>query len=135
MLRQAASRLKRCVRETDTVTRLGGDEFTIILSQIRSARDPESAALNVVNALAQPFAIGGAEHLVSASIGIAVYPEDGRSADELVRNADTAMYRAKDSGGNSFELCTPELTAAAVERLELQNGLRLALDRNEFLLH
>ena len=113
VLRQAAERLRRCVRETDTVTRLGGDEFTIILSQIRSARDPESAALNVVNALAQPFAIGGAEHLVSASIGIAVYPEDGRSADELVRNADTAMYRAKESGRGRYAYFEERMNVAA----------------------
>ncbi|HYX22426.1 MAG TPA: GGDEF domain-containing phosphodiesterase, partial [Thermoanaerobaculia bacterium] len=72
---------------------------------------------------------------VTASVGVATFPEDGQDAEELLRNADAAMYRAKDNGGNTFELCTPELTALAVERLELQNGMRVALDKDEFVLH
>ena len=134
VLRQAASRLKRCVRETDTVTRLGGDEFTIILSHIRSARDPESAALNVVNALAQPFVIGEAEHHVSASIGIAVYPDDGKSGDELLRNADTAMYRAKESGRGRYVYFGERMNVAAHARVNLEREAREALERGEFRL-
>jgi len=134
VLRQVAARLKRCVRETDTVTRLGGDEFTIILSQIRSARDPESAALNVVKALAQPIAIGGTEHRVSASIGIAVYPDDGTTTDRLLYNADVAMYRAKELGRNRYEFFEERLNVAAHARISIERELTEALARCEFRL-
>ncbi len=134
VLRQAAARLKRCVRETDTVTRLGGDEFTVILSQIRSERDPEAAALNVVNALAQPFVVGGNEHRVSASIGIAVYPDDGTSADRLLYNADVAMYRAKELGRGRYEFFEERMNVAAHARVNLERELREAIERNEFRL-
>ncbi len=134
VLRQTAERLRRCVRETDTVTRLGGDEFTIILSQIRSARDPEAVALNVGNALAQPFAIGGIEHRVSASIGIAMYPADGTSADELLRNADAAMYRAKAAGRGSYMYHEERMNVAAHARVNLERELRVAVERSEFAL-
>jgi diguanylate cyclase (GGDEF)-like protein len=134
VLRQAAARLKRCVRETDTVTRLGGDEFTIVLSQIRSARDPETAAINIVNALAQPFSIGGAERRVSASIGIAVYPDDGTSADRLLYNADVAMYRAKELGRGRCEFFEERMNVAAHARGNLERELAEALERGEFRL-
>jgi diguanylate cyclase (GGDEF)-like protein len=134
VLRQSAARLRRCVRETDTVTRLGGDEFTIILWQIHSTRDPESAALNVVNALAPPFTIGGTEHRVSASIGIAVYPDDGTSADELLRNADTAMYRAKESGRGRYVYFEERMNVAAHARVNLEREIKEALERGEFRL-
>jgi diguanylate cyclase (GGDEF)-like protein len=132
VLRQTAERLKRCVRETDTVTRLGGDEFTIILSQIRSARDPESVALNIVDSLAQPFAIGATGHWIGASIGIAVYPADGATADELLRNADTAMYRAKESGRGCYVYFEERMNVAAHARVNLERELRQAVERNEF---
>ncbi|HVN35376.1 MAG TPA: EAL domain-containing protein [Casimicrobiaceae bacterium] len=134
VLRQVAARLRRCVRETDTVTRLGGDEFTIILSQIRSARDPESVALNVVNALAQPITIGGAERRVSASVGIAVYPDDGTSADRLLYNADVAMYRAKELGRGRYEFFEQRMNVAAHQRVSLERELRDALEGSEFSL-
>ena len=134
VLRQVAERLRRCVRETDTVTRLGGDEFTIILSQIRSARDPESVALNVVNSLAAPYAIAGTEHRMSASIGIAIYPEDGASADELLRNADTAMYRAKESGRGCYVYFEERMNVAAHARVSLEREMRQAVERSEFSL-
>ncbi|HET7096105.1 MAG TPA: EAL domain-containing protein [Casimicrobiaceae bacterium] len=134
VLRQAAARLKRCVRETDTVTRLGGDEFTVILSQIRSERDPEAAALNVVNAFAQPFVVGGSEHRVSASIGIAVYPDDGTSADRLLYHADVAMYRAKELGRGRYEFFEERMNVAAHARVNLERELREAIARNEFTL-
>ena len=113
VLRQTAERLKRCVRETDTVTRLGGDQFTIILAQIRASRDPESVAEHVLQAMAAPFIIAGKEHFLNASIGIALYPEDGRSAEELLRNADTAMYRAKEGGRGRFVYFEERMNVAA----------------------
>jgi EAL domain-containing protein (putative c-di-GMP-specific phosphodiesterase class I) len=119
----------------DTIARIGGDEFLILVPDFKQAGDMSRLALKLVTLMARPVELEDRTLQITASVGVATFPDDGQSADELLRNADTAMYRAKDSGGNSFELCTPELTAAAVERLELQNGLRLALDRNEFLVH
>jgi diguanylate cyclase (GGDEF)-like protein len=133
-LREVAARLRRCTRETDTVTRLGGDEFTIILSQIRSARDLETAAVNVVNALAKPLSVAGSELRVSASIGIAVYPDDGTTADRLLYNADVAMYRAKELGRGRYEYFEERMNAEAHQRESLERELREALERNEFRL-
>jgi diguanylate cyclase (GGDEF)-like protein/PAS domain S-box-containing protein len=135
LLQSLALRLTRGVREVDTIARIGGDEFLILVPDLRQSGDMSHFAQKLIGLMAKPVELEDRTLQVTASIGVATFPDDGQSADELLRNADTAMYRAKDSGGNSFELCTPELTAAAVERLELQNGLRLALDRNEFLLH
>jgi diguanylate cyclase (GGDEF)-like protein len=134
VLRQTAERLKACVRETDTVTRLGGDEFTIILAQIRSTRDPESVAEHILRAMAAPFVIAGHEHFVNASIGIALYPEDGTSAEDLLRNADTAMYRAKENGRGRFVYFEERMNVAALARVHLERDLRLAIERNEFSL-
>jgi diguanylate cyclase (GGDEF)-like protein len=134
VLRQTAERLKQCVRETDTVTRLGGDEFTIILSQIRATRDTESVAEHVLQSMAAPFSIAGNEHFLNASIGIALYPEDGKSAEELLRNADTAMYRAKEGGRGRFVYFEERMNVAAVARVNLERDLRRAIDRNEFSL-
>ena len=135
LLQSLALRLTRGVREVDTIARIGGDEFLILVPDFKQAGDMSRLALKLVTLMARPVELEDRTLQITASVGVATFPDDGQSADELLRNADTAMYRAKDSGGNSFELCTPELTAAAVERLELQNGLRLALDRNEFLVH
>jgi len=133
-LRQTAERLKQCVRETDTVTRLGGDEFTIILSHIRSERDPESVGEHVIEAMAAPFVVAGNEHFLSASIGIALYPADGRSAEELLRNADTAMLRAKEGGRGRCVYFEERMNAAALARLALERELRRAIEGNEFSL-
>jgi len=134
VLRQTAERLKRCVRETDTVTRLGGDEFTIILSQIHATRDPESVAEHVLQSMATPFIIAGNQHFLNASIGIALYPEDGKTAEELLRNADTAMYRAKEGGRGRFVYFEERMNVAAVARVNLERDLRRAIDRSEFSL-
>jgi diguanylate cyclase (GGDEF)-like protein len=134
VLRQTAERLRRCVRETDTVTRLGGDEFTIILSQIRAERDPESVALNVINALEQPFVVGGTEHRLSASIGIAVYPVDGATAERLLYNADVAMYRAKGNGRGCYMYFEERMNVAAHARVNLERELRQAVERSVFSL-
>ncbi|MEO8302665.1 MAG: EAL domain-containing protein [Betaproteobacteria bacterium] len=134
VLRQTAERLKQCVRETDTVTRIGGDEFTIILSQIRSTRDPESVAEHVIESLAKPFVLEGNEHFLSACIGIALYPADGITADELLRNADTAMYRAKAQGRGRYVYFEERINVAAHARLSVERELRQAIERNEFSL-
>jgi diguanylate cyclase (GGDEF)-like protein len=134
VLRQTAERLKQCVRETDTVTRLGGDEFTIILSQIRSARDPESVAEHVLKAMTAPFVVAGNEHFLNASIGIALYPADGASAEDLLRNADTAMYRAKEGGRGRYVYFEERMNVAALARVGLERDLRRAIEANEFSL-
>jgi diguanylate cyclase (GGDEF)-like protein len=132
VLRQAAERLKRCVRDVDTVTRLGGDEFTIILSDIRSHRDPERVAEHVLEAMKRPFTVAGNEHYLNASIGIAVHPSDGISSDELLRNADTAMYRAKETGRGRYVYFEERMNIAAIARLNLERDMRKALERGEF---
>ena len=134
VLRQTAERLKQCVRETDTVTRLGGDEFTIILPHIRSARDSESVAEHVIAAMAVPLVVAGNEHFLSASIGIALYPADGTSVDELLRNADTAMYRAKEGGRGRYVYFEERMNVAALARVNLERELRRALEHSEFSL-
>ena len=134
VLRQTAERLKQCVRETDTVTRLGGDEFTIILPQIRSARDPESVAEHIIASMATPFVVAGSEQFLNASIGIALFPADGTSAEELLRNADTAMYRAKEGGRCRYVYFEERMNVAALARVNLERDLRRAIERNEFSL-
>ena len=134
VLQQTAERLRECVRESDTVARIGGDEFTIVLPQIRSARGPEAVAGQVLKALAAPFSVGGNEHFLNASIGIAIHPTDGTSADALLRNADTAMYRAKESGRGCYVYFEERMNVAARERVNLERELRGALERGEFRL-
>jgi diguanylate cyclase (GGDEF)-like protein/PAS domain S-box-containing protein len=134
VLQQTAKRLRQCVRETDTVARLGGDEFTIILPGIRSARGPEVVAEQVLKALAAPFTVAGSEHFLTASIGIALYPLDGASADTLLRNADTAMYRAKESGRGCYVYFEERMNVAARARVNLERELRRAIDHGEFSL-
>ena len=134
VLRQTAERLKQCVRETDTVTRLGGDEFTIVLPQIKTARDSESVAQHIIESMAAPFVVGGQEQFLNASIGIALYPADGTSAEELLRNADTAMYRAKEGGRGRYVYFEERMNVAALARISLERELRRAVERNEFTL-
>ena len=134
VLRQTAERLKQCVRETDTVTRLGGDEFTIILPHVRTARDSESVAEHVIASMAAPLVVTGNQHFLSASIGIALYPADGISADELLRNADTAMYRAKENGRGRYVYFEDRMNVAALARVNLERDLRRAIECNEFSL-
>ena len=134
VLRQTAERLKQCVRETDTVTRLGGDEFTIVLPQIKSARDSESVAQHIIESMAAPFHVAGSEQFLNASIGIALYPADGASAEELLRNADTAMYRAKEGGRGRYVYFEERMNVAALARVSLERELRRAVENNEFTL-
>ena len=134
VLIETAKRLRTCVRDTDTVARLGGDEFTILLSPIRSARAPQIVADHVFEALAAPFMIAGHEHFLTASIGIALYPADGASADKLLRDADTAMYRAKDSGRGCYAYFEEQMTVSARRRVDLEREVRRAIENREFSL-
>ncbi|WP_428610738.1 diguanylate cyclase domain-containing protein, partial [Sedimenticola sp.] len=108
LLRQVAERLMTCVREDDTVARLGGDEFTLILESIRDSRDIVPVAQKILEAIKKVFHFGDQELFVTASIGISVYPDDGSDSATLLKNADSAMYRAKDQGRNNYQFYTKE---------------------------
>ncbi len=135
LLRTVAERLRQCVREEDTVARLGGDEFTIILEEIP---DPELAAVvaqKILRALEPSMMLAGQEVFVSASLGIAVYPMDSGDIENLLKNADAAMYRAKESGRNNYKFYSPEMNSSTLEHLEMETSLRRALERDEFILY
>ncbi|QIK37667.1 EAL domain-containing protein [Caldichromatium japonicum] len=135
LLFAVAERLQQLFREDDTLARLGGDEFIVILTDIHQAEDAAIVAAKILHEIKQPFVIQGHQLLVGASIGIALYPEHGTTAEELVRNADAAMYRAKESGRNGFQYYSQELTARAFDRIPLESGLYYAIERGEFCLH
>jgi diguanylate cyclase (GGDEF)-like protein/PAS domain S-box-containing protein len=134
LLQSMADRLRSCVRETDLVARQGGDEFVLLLNGYR-AEDLAGVIQRVHGAIAQPWKAGSREFHVSSSIGVAIYPVDGRNADVLLRNADAAMYKAKENGRNGYQFFTAELNRVLVERLEIEHRLRGALARQQFLLH
>jgi predicted signal transduction protein with EAL and GGDEF domain len=123
------------VRDLDTVARLGGDEFVVALPYVREAHDAGLIAAKIIDSLAQPFDIAGNELLIGTSIGISLYPGDGTDVDALMRNADAAMYHAKESGRGNYQFYSIELNARATHRLQMENTLRQALAKNRFLLH
>jgi diguanylate cyclase (GGDEF)-like protein/PAS domain S-box-containing protein len=135
LLLEMSLRLRGCIRDDDTVARLGGDEFTIILSELRHPEDAANVAEKILESVEQPLTIADTPIEVSASIGIALYPVDGHDAEALLRNADSAMYRAKEAGRNTYQLCTDEMKRRAVERLSLESRLRRAVHDGELLLH
>ena len=134
VLIETAARLGHCIREGDTVARLGGDEFTILLPEIEHIEDAAKLAERLIAHVRQPFIIDEHELYVTTSIGIAVYPDDGQTVEALIKNADTAMYRAKDLGRNSFQLYTAAMNARSFERLTMESSLRHAVTRGEFRL-
>lgn len=135
LLRQVSERLSACVRSGDTVGRLSGDEFAIVCSNLAGPDDASLVAQKIMGTFHKPFNLYGKEVYVSASIGITLFPTDSQDQDTLIQNADTAMYRAKELGRNSFRFYTPEMNARALEKLSLESSLRRALEREEFLLH
>ena len=146
LIRDVAARLLICCRETDTVTRLlgecgplevarlGGDEFTIVLPDLTDAHDVDRAALRILDCFREPFRLGTNEVYVSTSMGIAVYPEDGLTIEDLVKNADVAMYHAKESGRNTCRLYSPTMNSEAMGRMRLDQQLRRAVDTGQFAM-
>ncbi len=135
LLVDAARRIQGCVRESDTVARLGGDEFVVIVSELDETGRVDLIAQNILNMLQAPFQLGEEQAFVSASMGITVYPDDARDIDNLLKNADQAMYAAKGSGRNRFSYFTPALQVAAINRMRLTNDLRSALKAGQFKLY
>jgi diguanylate cyclase (GGDEF)-like protein/PAS domain S-box-containing protein len=136
LLVEAAQRLQACARDGDLVARLGGDEFALVLPVLDENDDaPATIAASIIHALAQPFYLQGQQLFVSASVGIASYPEHGDKAEALLKSADTAMYGAKNDGRNTYRFFAPAMHEQAALRLQTEAQLHLALERGEFLLH
>jgi diguanylate cyclase (GGDEF)-like protein len=135
LLIEVATRLKDCTREGDTVSRLGGDEFTIIMEDVKNADDAVIIADKVLSLMKKSFDINGHEVFVTPSIGIAIYPIDDKNAGNLFVNADSAMYQAKESGRNCYRFYKEDMNAHLIERMNLEINLRRAIEKNEFVLY
>jgi diguanylate cyclase (GGDEF)-like protein/PAS domain S-box-containing protein len=135
VLKGAAARLVACVRQGDTLARIGGDEFVIILEELHHAEDAAQVAAKILAALSQPFEVAGRSLITSCSIGISIYPDDATDERALMKNADIAMYHAKERGRKDYQFFSPDMNERAVERLNLETAMRLALEREEFVLH
>lgn len=135
LLQEAAKRLGTCVRTGDTVARLGGDEFTIIMPNLNDPQHAPVVAQRVLDSMSKPFHLGGHEAFVSGSIGITIFPDDARDAQELLKNADAAMYRAKERGKANYQFFTADLNDEVKERMSIKNGLGKALENEEFQLY
>jgi diguanylate cyclase (GGDEF)-like protein/PAS domain S-box-containing protein len=135
LLQSVAKRLLACVRDPDTVSRHGGDEFALLLQDIHRPENAAVTARRILKALGEVHSVDGHQLHVTASIGVSIYPDDGFDAETLIRNADTAMYWAKKNGSQCFQFYTPELNICALESQFTKEDLRLALERNELTLH
>jgi diguanylate cyclase (GGDEF)-like protein/PAS domain S-box-containing protein len=135
LLQEVADRISRVGRSSDTVCRQGGDEFVIMLTDLETVDDVAIVAVKLLESIAGPYLIDGNEIEVTTSIGISVFPEDGREVDALLQHADAAMYHAKENGRNNYQFFTSEMNEHALERMSIERKLRRALERNEFCLH
>jgi diguanylate cyclase (GGDEF)-like protein/PAS domain S-box-containing protein len=135
LLQEVAKRLNKCVREQDTVARLGGDEFLIVLTHLQKVQDAAVVAERVMDEMTASLNIQGHALNVSCSLGISIFPDHGPDGETLVKNADAAMYRAKQTGRNNSQLFAPDMSAQAFERLKLENGLQTALDKQQLSLY
>jgi len=135
VLKVVTRRLKARIRKDDTLSRLGGDEFTIIMQEPACAQSSSQMARKILNALSEPIRIDTHTLYVSSSIGISLYPQDGEDAHNLIKYADTAMYKAKDEGRNNYQFYSAEMTELAFERIAMEASLRQALKNNEFVVH
>jgi diguanylate cyclase (GGDEF)-like protein/PAS domain S-box-containing protein len=135
LLQSVAKRLVGCVRATDTVSRQGGDEFVVLLSEMEHSEDAAITARRMLKAVAEPHSVEQHDLHITASIGVSVYPDDGLDAETLIKNADTAMYQAKDNGRQSYQFFEPAMNVRAVERQSIEENLRRALEQQEFTLH
>lgn len=135
LLQTVAKRIGTCVRVEDSLARVGDDEFALLMMKPAGVNDVTAVARKILEAVAAPIHIEGQEVNVTTSIGIALYPQDGGDVDTLLKNADSALYRAKEAGRNMFQLCSPFMARKAADRLSLEIALRHALDQREFILH
>lgn len=135
LLQLVAKRLNNCIRHGDTIARMGGDEFTVILPKVTSKNDVQVVAHRMIESLKEPFKIDQHELHITTSIGISIYPVDGENAEMIIKNADTAMYYAKENGKNHYQIYIPEMSVISLERLKIESNLRKALLNNEFYLH
>jgi diguanylate cyclase len=135
LLQSAAKRLQACVRNSDTISRQGGDEFVVLLAQVEAVRDAALTAEKLIEAMAAPHVIGGHRLHVTLSIGISIYPDDGKDVETVLGNADTAMYYAKRSGRNNYQAFTPDMNAHAVARRSVEEALHHALEQRGLVLH
>lgn len=135
LLQEVATRVKACLRDSDTVARIGGDEFVALLPELDEEKYVATVAQKILSAVAKPFVLKGEEFRVTASIGISTYPQDGLDEQTLTKNADIAMYQVKEEGRNNFQFYSAKLNTNSLERLGLESSLRHALERNEFQLY
>jgi diguanylate cyclase (GGDEF)-like protein/PAS domain S-box-containing protein len=135
LLKSIAGRLVNCVRASDTVSRQGGDEFVVLLAEVKESSDAAITAKKILQAVAEPHCIDQHDLHVTTSIGLSVYPDDGLDAETLIKNADLAMYQAKESGRQSYQFFKPAMNVRAVERQSIEESLRRALERQELAVH
>jgi diguanylate cyclase (GGDEF)-like protein/PAS domain S-box-containing protein len=135
LLQSVAGRVQSCLRDSDTVARLGGDEFTLLLPQLSVAEDAAVVAQKILDAVRYPFHIDGRELFVTTSVGISLYPDDGLDAETLIKNADTAMYQAKEQGRDNYQLFNAFINTKALQRIALEHGLRKALANQELSVY
>src|SRR5487761_1803814 len=135
LLQALAKRFSNVVRGEDTLARMGGDEFVVVIQSLHQGQDAAIIAKKLLSCLQEPVGLNGYEHVVTASIGISVYPDDATEAQEMIRNADAAMYQVKSAGRNAHQFYTSDLNQRALEMLSTENALRRAIERHEFVLH